>query len=117
MNRRNFLAGIPLSGYSLVVLADTLPPAPAAGIQRRLDPLAPPKARAGSLAAEPHMTLIELETDLLVAGGGLAGVLAAISAARHGVKVILVQDRSRLGGNSSSEVKMHVLGANTHNRG
>jgi hypothetical protein len=117
MNRRNFLAGIPLSGYSLVVLSDTLPPAPAAGIQRRLDPLAPPKARAGSLAGEPHMTLIDLETDLLVAGGGLAGVLAAIAAARHGARVILVQDRSRLGGNSSSEVKMHVLGANSHNRG
>jgi hypothetical protein len=49
-----------------------------------------------------------------VAGGGLAGVSAAIAAARHGVKVVLVQDRSRLGGNSSSEVKMHVVGANCH---
>ncbi|MCX6625773.1 MAG: FAD-dependent oxidoreductase [Acidobacteria bacterium] len=54
---------------------------------------------------------MELETDILVAGGGLAGVCAAIAAARHGAKVVLVQDRSRLGGNSSSEVKMHVVGA------
>src|SRR5262249_5774147 len=45
---------------------------------------------------------------------GLAGVLAAVSAARHGAKVVLVQDRSRLGGNSSSEIKMHVVGANNH---
>ncbi len=60
------------------------------------------------------MALVDLDTDVLVAGGGLAGVCAALSAARHGAKVVLVQDRSRLGGNSSSEVKMHVVGANSH---
>jgi hypothetical protein len=60
------------------------------------------------------MTLVDLKADVLVAGGGLTGVCAAISAARHGARVILVQDRSRLGGNSSSEVKMHVVGANSH---
>ena len=46
------------------------------------------------------MRLVDLDTDILVAGGGLAGVCAAISAARHGARVVLVQDRSRLGGNS-----------------
>jgi hypothetical protein len=60
------------------------------------------------------MALLELRTDILVAGGGLAGVCAAMSAARNGAKVVLVQDRSRLGGNSSSEVKMHVVGSNSH---
>ena len=60
------------------------------------------------------MREVRLETDVLVAGGGLAGVCAAIAAARHGARVVLVQDRSRLGGNSSSEVKMHVVGANQH---
>ena len=60
------------------------------------------------------MTLVELEADVLVAGGGMAGVCAAISAARHGAKVILVQDRSRLGGNASSEVGMHIVGADNH---
>jgi hypothetical protein len=58
--------------------------------------------------------VVDLETDVLVAGGGLAGVCAAIAAARQGARVVLVQDRSRLGGNSSSEVKMHVVGANQH---
>jgi hypothetical protein len=57
------------------------------------------------------MRLVDHSCDLLVAGGGLAGVCAALAAARHGAKVVMVQDRSRLGGNSSSEVKMHVLGA------
>jgi hypothetical protein len=51
---------------------------------------------------------------VLVAGGGMAGVCAALAAARNGAKVVLIQDRSRLGGNSSSEVKMHVVGANCH---
>ena len=60
------------------------------------------------------MKRVDLACDVLVAGGGLAGVCAAVSAARGGAKVVLVQDRSRLGGNSSSEIKMHVVGANAH---
>jgi hypothetical protein len=62
-------------------------------------------------AGEPHMRLTDLSCDIFIAGGGMAGVCAAVAAARHGAKVILVQDRSRLGGNSSSEVKMHIVGA------
>ncbi len=53
-----------------------------------------------------------IQADVLVAGGGLAGVCAAIAAARNGASVVFVQDRSRLGGNSSSEIRMHVCGAN-----
>ena len=52
-----------------------------------------------------------LYCDVLVAGGGMAGVCAAVAAARHGAKVVLVQDRPVLGGNASSEIRMHVLGA------
>lgn len=44
--------------------------------------------------------------DLVVVGAGLAGVCAAISAARNGIKVALVQDRPVLGGNASSEVRV-----------
>ncbi|WP_247235656.1 FAD-dependent oxidoreductase [Telluribacter sp. SYSU D00476] len=55
-------------------------------------------------------------TDVLIAGGGMAGVCAAIAAARNGSKVILIQDRSRLGGNASSEIRMHVLGATALNQ-
>lgn len=53
----------------------------------------------------------ELSCDVLVAGGGPAGVPCAIAAARCGAKVILVHDRPVLGGNASSEVRMHVVGA------
>ncbi len=54
----------------------------------------------------------ELHCDVLVAGGGPAGVCCALAAARCGAKVILCQDRPVLGGNASSEVRMHVVGAN-----
>lgn len=45
--------------------------------------------------------------DLVVVGGGISGTTAAISAARNGVKVALVHNRSMLGGNSSSEVRLY----------
>jgi len=48
---------------------------------------------------------------VLVAGGGPAGVCCALAAARLGARVILCQDRSVLGGNASSEVRMHIVGA------
>lgn len=55
-----------------------------------------------------------LTCDFAIVGGGLAGVCAALAAARNGASVVLVQDRSVLGGNSSSEVKMHIVGADCH---
>ena len=54
--------------------------------------------------------------DLCVVGGGLAGIAAAISAARKGLKVVLMQDRPMFGGNSSSEIRVHVCGADRHNQ-
>ncbi len=63
-------------------------------------------------AVSERMRPVSLEADVVVAGGGLAGVCAAIAAARQGASVVLLQDRSRLGGNSSSEIRMHVCGAN-----
>ncbi|MGL4594790.1 MAG: FAD-dependent oxidoreductase [Thermoguttaceae bacterium] len=48
--------------------------------------------------------------DLVVVGGGIAGSCAAISAARLGLNVALVQDRPLVGGNNSSEVRVHLQG-------
>ncbi|MBL0745791.1 FAD-dependent oxidoreductase [Chryseolinea sp. Jin1] len=53
-------------------------------------------------------------SDLVIVGGGMAGTCCAISAAREGLKVTLVQDRPVLGGNASSEVRLWVLGATSH---
>jgi len=51
------------------------------------------------------------EFDFVVSGGGIAGTCAALSAARLGLKVALVQDRPVLGGNNSSEVRVWLQGA------
>ncbi|MRG48878.1 FAD-dependent oxidoreductase [Chitinophaga sp. SYP-B3965] len=55
-----------------------------------------------------------IDVDLVITGGGLSGVCGAITAARQGLKVVLVQDRPVLGGNSSSEVRLWILGATSH---
>ncbi len=115
MKRRDLFTQLPFTGYALAFnAADLMAQDSTAWAKPDFDRIAPPRNRPHSIAHEPNMTLVELETDLFIAGGGLAGVCAALSAARHGARVVLVQDRSRLGGNSSSEVKMHVVGANSH---
>jgi hypothetical protein len=57
---------------------------------------------------------VTLNADLVVAGGGVAGLCAAVTAARAGIRVVLVQDRPVLGGNASSEVRLWMLGATSH---
>src|SRR5215831_18808869 len=56
--------------------------------------------------------------DIVVVGGGLAGIAAAVLAAREGARVALIQDRPVLGGNASSEIRVNPEGANggRHNR-
>ena len=46
--------------------------------------------------------------DVVVVGGGIAGICAAVSSARLGLKTALVHDRPVLGGNNSSEVRVHL---------
>lgn len=60
--------------------------------------------------------MTHLETGFCIIGGGIAGVCAALAAARRGAKVILLHDRSVLGGNASSEVRMHIVGASCSGR-
>ena len=55
-----------------------------------------------------------IASDLVIVGGGMAGTCCAITAARLGLKVTLVQDRPILGGNASSEVRLWILGATSH---
>lgn len=95
LTRRNLLAA---GGLGMLPLG-TLTPAAGA---------APPADREASPLRIGESTL---EADVVVVGGGMAGVCAALAAARNGASVILLQDRSVLGGNASSEVRMHVCGA------
>lgn len=52
----------------------------------------------------------EKQFDLVIVGGGIAGCAAAIAAAEQGLNVALIHDRPVLGGNASSEVRVHTLG-------
>lgn len=56
-----------------------------------------------------------IKCDLCVIGGGLAGMCAAISAAREGAEVVLMHERPVLGGNASSEIRMWICGAHGEN--
>ncbi len=52
----------------------------------------------------------DCEYDLIVVGGGIAGVCTAISAIRSGVSTLLINDRPVLGGCNSSEIRVCMGG-------
>ncbi len=56
-----------------------------------------------------------LSCHLCIVGGGMAGVCAAVAAARQGISVVLLQERPVLGGNASSENRMWICGAKGKN--
>jgi len=67
--------------------------------------------RFSGYAEKPGETLA---FDLVVVGGGIAGCAASIAAAEQGLKVALIHDRPVLGGNASSEIRVHTLGIYGH---
>lgn len=76
-----------------------------------------PPADSGELAAFRRRMLHVPDTpqraeafDFVVVGGGIAGMCAAVSASRLGCRVALVNDRPVLGGNNSSEIRVHLGG-------
>jgi hypothetical protein len=70
------------------------------------------RIRSGAI---PTKVSEEGEYDLVVIGGGIAGISAAVSAARLGLKTALIQNRPVLGGNNSSEVRVHLEGSVDNN--
>ncbi|EMI52082.1 pyridine nucleotide-disulfide oxidoreductase [Rhodopirellula sallentina SM41] len=71
------------------------------------DVLSPWRRERLGLPAEP---VVKGPYDLVVVGGGYSGMGAALSAARMGCRVALIQDRGVLGGNGSSEVRVWAMG-------
>ncbi len=77
--------------------------------------LTPPnEGEAMAVFRQKLLNLTEVEDagryDLVVVGGGMAGTCTAISAARLGLSVALIQDRPVLGGNNSTEIRVHLNG-------
>ena len=65
----------------------------------------------GMNTAKNVLPTTEHTVQFCVVGGGLAGLCAAVAAARRGISALLMQDRPVLGGNASSEIRMWVRGA------
>lgn len=63
-----------------------------------------------NVVMEPSVPKVTKGYDLVVVGGGIAGCAAAIAAAEQGLQVALIHDRPVLGGNASSEIRVHTLG-------
>jgi len=107
-SRRDMLrtAGAGVMGGALSSGCASTPAGPPGSTQHPQDIRGTSVKSCGQLAS--HQTL---EAQVVVIGGGLAGVCAAIAAARNGASVVLVQNRPVLGGNSSSEIRMHICGA------
>src|SRR5699024_1702867 len=95
VSRRNFFGN-----FGLTFVGSLLGLSATAGSKEEQKQMSAKKGRA---LAE---NTIEKDYDLIVVGGGISGVSAAISAARCGMKVALVHNRAMFGGNSSSEVKL-----------
>ena len=57
-----------------------------------------------------HAVPADGDFDLVVCGGGMAGICTALSASRNGLKTALIQDRPVVGGNNSSEVRVWLGG-------
>ena len=55
-------------------------------------------------------TVEHQQFDFVVVGGGVAGMCAAVSAARQGLKVALINDRPAWGGNNSEEIRVPLQG-------
>ena len=105
-NRRNFLKGISLTAFA----GAASPRLMAEGTTLVLPEMSNGRLAPGKLQEVEH------EVDLCVVGGGIGGMLTAISAARRGAKVALMHDRPVLGGNASSEIRMWICGAGTRVR-
>ncbi|MGH9667875.1 MAG: FAD-dependent oxidoreductase, partial [Bryobacteraceae bacterium] len=104
-NRRSFLQWISaLAGARGAGLASAEQASAQKPPARPVD--AQPRPRLGGYIRPGTIEVVHQRFDLIVAGGGISGTSAAISAARNGLKTALVHERSMLGGNSSSEVRL-----------
>lgn len=113
LNRRSFVGRLALGGLvgGKRTIAAALPALSSdpdgSGAQPKPSMEGSIPGRAGGYIRPDTIEVVHKNFDLVVVGGGISGTCAAISAARNGVQVALVHERSTLGGNSSSEVRLY----------
>lgn len=120
VNRRFFIKTLGSTGAFYLLSpagrgGDGPPSRPTDGVSPKAAPpesgADPRRSTASSGLIRSAFDEIDHEADFCVVGGGMAGLCAAVAAARHGARVVLLQDRPVLGGNASSEIRMHICGA------
>ncbi|MDR2473971.1 MAG: FAD-dependent oxidoreductase [Tannerella sp.] len=116
INRRSFIktSGIAVAGLGLPVTVLSDPSSVSSVVGDMPDGTQSASVSRQVGASSRQSPNIIYKVDYAVVGGGIAGVCSAITAARAGLKVVLVQDRPVLGGNASSEVRLWILGATCH---
>lgn len=101
MNRRNFVQRILMAMGAAGAASPSTVNAGQPAIDSTAANIASGYIRPGTIE------VIHRSFDVIVVGGGISGTCAAISAARNGARTALVHERSTLGGNSSSEVRLY----------
>jgi hypothetical protein len=103
MDRRTFLASMAAAGAALLARRGRAQQTP-----RGTD--APPDQKPVDAAPPPHRALdFEADFDVVVAGGGVAGVAAALAAARDGAKTCLLEKTVFPGGLATTGCILHYL--------
>lgn len=77
-----------------------------------MPPLKPPTAPA-TVTLPPRQAVLAAETDVLVVGGGPAGLGAALGAAWAGSRVVLAEQHGYLGGNATAALVMPLMSFHT----
>jgi hypothetical protein len=69
--------------------------------------------RAARIALPPRKAVVAADTDVLVVGGGPAGLGAAVGAADAGARVVLAERYGFLGGNATAALVMPLMSFHT----
>ena len=96
INRRNFIATLSAAGLPLGAAASKAPTSP-----------------SGSIRENARDLPVAGEYDLVVAGGGPAGIATAVTAARGGLKTLLLECHGSLGGIWTSGLLSYLIGFNS----
>ncbi|MEN6439067.1 MAG: FAD-dependent oxidoreductase [Syntrophobacter sp.] len=110
--RRTFLKSMTIAGIGGVVSMAVPKPAISSG-----DAYEAAQSATGYVTDPSAQVPVTRQVDVVVVGGGMAGVTAAIAAARHGMKTLIMDYFGCLGGNATSGLVSNFCGLSTSGTG